>query len=658
NATGTMTWKLAGNTKGFGNTASDPTWIGDFAGIGHDQVLFYSPGDQNWWLGTCNATGTMTWKLAGNTKGFGNTANDRTWVGDFSGTGHDQVLFYSPGDQNWWLGTCNATGTMTWALAGNTKGFGNTASDPTWIGDFAGIGHDQVLLYSPGDHNWWLGTCNATGTMTWALAGTQQSATPTGTMIGDFMGNGRDQVLLRVTPLVPRAHAAIATSQLAAMRAPGPTEPRLPTAPREPADPIPPTAPREPTEPADPPRPAPPQPAPPQPAPPQPAPSQVTGPVSLLGTIEGGRFRWSRLTPSPYEATTTSPSWVGDFVGARRVQLLQYVRPTGQWPLALHDGTDFAWTTLRSRIADAVSGNRQPPARSLQLITAFVANNPSNELLICSSTDGRAWSDNHLVAGGESTKAAPALASFKGKLWLAFVANNAGNRLLVCSSTEGKGWTPNAPLGTQSSQTAPALAMLGDRLHAAFVANNASNQLLVCSSQDGAAWSDNHLVAAGESTKSAPALASFKGKLWLVFVANNAGNRLLVCSSTDGQNWTSNALLGTQSSQTAPALAVLGDRLYVAFVADNPSNQLLVCSTPDGANWSDNHLVAGGESTKAAPALAAYDGKLWLAFLANDPGNRVLVSSSSDGQSWTSSTPLGTQSSQTTPTLVVGARLS
>ena len=69
----------------------------------------------------------------------------------------------------WWLGTVNA-GTLTWANVGSTAGFGDTSHDPTWIGSFSGPGQDEVLLYSPGDHNWWLGRHTA-GSMHWSLVG-------------------------------------------------------------------------------------------------------------------------------------------------------------------------------------------------------------------------------------------------------------------------------------------------------------------------------------------------------------------------------------------------------------------------------------------------------------------------------------------------------
>jgi hypothetical protein len=42
---GKINWLLAGF----------PTWIGDFTGAGYSEVLFYSPDDQNWWLGQLGA---------------------------------------------------------------------------------------------------------------------------------------------------------------------------------------------------------------------------------------------------------------------------------------------------------------------------------------------------------------------------------------------------------------------------------------------------------------------------------------------------------------------------------------------------------------------------------------------------------------------------
>ena len=99
----------------------------------------------------------LTWQLVDNTAVFGNLADGQhlVWTGDFTGTGHSEVLFYYSGDGNWWLRDFNAA---TWHLVDNTAGFGNLADGqhPVWIGDFTGAGHSQVLFYYSGDGNWWL----------------------------------------------------------------------------------------------------------------------------------------------------------------------------------------------------------------------------------------------------------------------------------------------------------------------------------------------------------------------------------------------------------------------------------------------------------------------------------------------------------------------
>ena len=162
-----------GNTGGFGPLGDGrPIWMGNFSGAGRDEVLFYFPGDDNWWLGTHNGA-ELAWSHVGNTAGFGSGINDGRpfWVGSFSGAGRDEVLFYFPGDDNWWLGTHNGT-ELAWTWAGNTAGFGHGINDgrPFWVGDFNGDGRDDVLFYFPGDGNAWLGSHQG-GAFAWSVAG-------------------------------------------------------------------------------------------------------------------------------------------------------------------------------------------------------------------------------------------------------------------------------------------------------------------------------------------------------------------------------------------------------------------------------------------------------------------------------------------------------
>jgi hypothetical protein len=172
---GQLNWSLVGNTAGFGNLADGrPIWTANFTGSGGTDVLFYYPGDDNWWLGSITG-GQLTWSLVGNTLGlFGHAINDGRpfWVGDFSGSGGADVLFYSPGDDNWFLGSITA-GQLTWQLVGNTVGFGHAINDgrPFWTDYFSSLTRQQILFYYPGDDNWWLGTVDPTGQLNWQLVG-------------------------------------------------------------------------------------------------------------------------------------------------------------------------------------------------------------------------------------------------------------------------------------------------------------------------------------------------------------------------------------------------------------------------------------------------------------------------------------------------------
>ncbi len=155
-----------------------PLWTGNFkTWYGGTEVLFYYPGDQNWWLGSV-INGALTWNFAGNTTGFGQVWDGRPfYVGDFTGGGQADVLFHHPGDSTWWLGTISGT-QLTWSLAGNTAGFGNLqAGHVFYTGDFNADGRADVLFYYPADGNWWLASLVG-GSLQWSLVGNTGTPLP------------------------------------------------------------------------------------------------------------------------------------------------------------------------------------------------------------------------------------------------------------------------------------------------------------------------------------------------------------------------------------------------------------------------------------------------------------------------------------------------
>ncbi|MGC5173266.1 N,N-dimethylformamidase beta subunit family domain-containing protein [Microbacterium sp. DT81.1] len=149
-------------------------WVGaDFTGDKKGDILYYYPPEDTWWLGAVSNS-KLNWRLVGNTKAFGHAINDGRpfWVADFNGDQKSEVLFYYPGDDNWWLGSL-VNGTLSWRLVGNTKDFGHNIQDgrPFWIADFDGSGRNSVMFYYPGDDNWWLGSL-VNGTLSWSHLGT------------------------------------------------------------------------------------------------------------------------------------------------------------------------------------------------------------------------------------------------------------------------------------------------------------------------------------------------------------------------------------------------------------------------------------------------------------------------------------------------------
>jgi hypothetical protein len=226
-STGTsLTWKAAGSTSNFGNLldGAHALYDGDFDGDGKADLLFVYNGDQNIWLGKSTGS-TFMWSLLGNTKGYGNIIDygHRLLAGDFDGDKKTDLLFYSGGDGNWWLGTSSGTAlswgqaattaktsldpnhriypldidgdgkldvavtdsgsgdwevghsdghALTWKSPGNTSNFGDLA-DPSrllFFGDFDGDGKREALFYYAGDGNWWMSRSDGTS-FTWHKAG-------------------------------------------------------------------------------------------------------------------------------------------------------------------------------------------------------------------------------------------------------------------------------------------------------------------------------------------------------------------------------------------------------------------------------------------------------------------------------------------------------
>lgn len=171
-------------------------------------MLFYFPGDRNWWFGSLSGT-QLIWRFAGNTSGFGQVWDKRPfWTGRFSRSGRTELLFYHPGDGNWWLGSFT-NNLLQWSHAGNTSGA--TAQDPNF-GDLTrgtvtfstgGLADpDRTDLMFHHADNWWSGSY-AAGKIRWTLAADTSrnegfvAANLRQIWAADFSGDSRVDLLYR-----------------------------------------------------------------------------------------------------------------------------------------------------------------------------------------------------------------------------------------------------------------------------------------------------------------------------------------------------------------------------------------------------------------------------------------------------------------------------
>jgi hypothetical protein len=195
------------------------------------------------------------------------------------------------------------------------------------------------------------------------------------------------------------------------------------------------------------------------------------------------------------------------------------------------------------------------------LCVAFVANDPTDTLYVyTSSNPSKPASWSQTVATKQTSANAPSLAAFPAtgqdsKLYMAFVAQNGSEDIFVCSLASGGVWT----LGPSTRETchfSPSLAA-GATLYLVFAAANGSKDLYLSSLEADGTWSGS--VAINQSSAATPCAAAFGSGsgLSVGFVANSTSGVVLVSSSsTPTTSWTGGNVDLKQQSAAGPALAV------------------------------------------------------------------------------------------------------
>ena len=185
------------------------------------------------------------------------------------------------------------------------------------------------------------------------------------------------------------------------------------------------------------------------------------------------------------------------------------------------------------------------------LYVAFISNDSSNRVLVCSTSDGTSW--GRATDTKQTSPRAPSLAAVNGSLFLAFVSNDSRNAILLSSFVPKGTW--GAAIDTkQSCKFSPSLATFSDNLYVAFTGNNDAQTVLVSSSQD---WSVS--ISVNQSSSAGPSLATFSNNLNVGFIANGSSGECLLTSSaqpSDASLWPATNTDLEQSSNSGVALAI------------------------------------------------------------------------------------------------------
>ena len=145
-------------------------------------------------------------------------------------------------------------------------------------------------------------------------------------------------------------------------------------------------------------------------------------------------------------------------------------------------------------------------------VMVFLANDSSNRLLAYRTQPNAQgqWVWSGANDTGQQSQAAPSVAGLRSNLWMAFVSNDASQNILVCSSADGVSWSGATQTGHQS-RTAPCMTNCGGILVMAYVGLG-DGIVRISASGDGIHWS-GAIGVEGLTSPVAPALAGYNFQL-------------------------------------------------------------------------------------------------------------------------------------------------
>lgn len=274
---------------------------------------------------------------------------------------------------------------------------------------------------------------------------------------------------------------------------------------------------------------------------------------------------------------------------------------------------------------------------------------------------------SQLPSTGNYSGNGPALAFFKGSLYLAWAGTDTQLSVMSLSSLNGTWPAKNPTKLGQYSNVGPALVAYADVLCIVWIGTDDKHKLNLLFSKDGIKW-ENHIKSEGTEVTSNLAPASAVGHFGLqaiAWVAAGTANKVTVLHGIECSAGIDRAKQLDAITIFEPALTFFQSNLYLVWTA---ANNNLVQMSYDGAEgvdgekkWSSAAVINQPGSSPAkpvnaynGPALAASTTTMYLAW-ADKTSQQLYVMTQAATGGWGNPTPVGSHTSKLAPALAFGS---
>jgi hypothetical protein len=254
-------------------------------------------------------------------------------------------------------------------------------------------------------------------------------------------------------------------------------------------------------------------------------------------------------------------------------------------------------------------------------------NNQLNVTSATMSADGTIAIDSSTKqVMGDSSESAPALMSFRDRLWIAWTGVS-NNQLNVMGSIHGNDFDSRTKqVMGDTSDGGPTLAVFGDRLEMGWIGVS-NHQLNVITSMNGNDFDVNTKQVMGDTSDSDPALVSHNGRLWIAWRGTDDELRLNLMSSEHGNDFDSRTKTVSGSPGPLPSAASFRDSIWISSAillegGHTDTHILQFQIDPSGqAVLKDGAHIAGDEAIEKQ-ALVVHHDQLVMAWTGtDDPGH-------------------------------------